>query len=68
MTRARALATAMFALALTVAFTQSGMGAVVASGGLMIGAIVVLSRDGALTKQPTRSTRITRVGGLNDHH
>ena len=50
MTRARALATALFALALTVAFTQVGMGAVVASGGLMITAIVVLSRDGALTK------------------
>ena len=48
MTRARA--TAMFALALTIAFTQSGMGAVVASGGLAITAIVVLSRDGALNK------------------
>ena len=46
----RYVATAMFALALTVAFTQVGMGAVVASGGLMIGAIFVLSRDGALTK------------------
>ena len=45
----RLLATAMFALALTIAFTQSGMGAVVASGGLMIGAIGLLSRDGALS-------------------
>ena len=50
MTRPRALATAMFALALTIAFTQTGNGAVVAAGGLMIGAIFVLSRDGALTK------------------
>ena len=50
MTRARALATAMFALALTVAFTQTGNGAVVAAGGLMIGAIGLLSRDGALNK------------------
>ena len=50
MTRARTLAAALIALALTIAFTQVGMGAVVAAGGLMIGAIVVLSRDGALTK------------------
>ena len=50
MTRARALATAMFALALTVAFTQSGMGAVLAAGLLGISAIGLLSRDGALTK------------------
>ena len=47
MTRARA--TALFALALTVAFTQVGMGAVLAAGGLMISAIFVLSRDGALS-------------------
>ena len=46
----RLLATAMFALALTIAFTQSGMGAVLAAGGLMIGAIGLLSRDGALNK------------------
>ena len=46
----RVLATALFALALTIAFTQVGNGAVVAAGGLMITAIVVLSRDGALNK------------------
>ena len=46
----RIVATALFALALTIAFTQVGMGAVVAAGGLMIGAVFVLSRDGALTK------------------
>ena len=50
MTRARVLATALFALALTVAFTQSGMGAMVAAGLLGITAIGLLSRDGALTK------------------
>ena len=50
MTRARTLATALFALALTIAFTQVGMGAVVAAGLLAISAVVVLSRDGALNK------------------
>ena len=45
----RVLATALFALALTIAFTQVGNGAVVAAGGLMISAIFVLSRDGALS-------------------
>ena len=46
----RALATAMFALALTIAFTQVGNGAMLAAGLLGIGAICLLSRDGALTK------------------
>jgi len=46
----RIVATALFAVALTIAFTQTGNGAVVAAGGLMIGAIFVLSRDGALNK------------------
>ena len=50
MTRARALATAMFALALTIAFTQVGMGAVLAAGLLGITAIGLLSKSGALTK------------------
>ena len=45
----RYVAAALFALALTIAFTQVGMGAMVAAGGLMIGAIFVLSRDGALS-------------------
>ena len=46
----RALAAALFALALTIAFTQVGMGAVLAAGLLSITAIFVLSRDGALNK------------------
>ena len=46
----RIVATALFALALTVAFTRVGNGAMVAAGLLGIGAIFVLSRDGALTK------------------
>ena len=46
----RLLATAMFALALTIAFTRVGNGAVLAAGLLAISAVVVLSRDGALTK------------------
>ena len=46
----RYVAAALFALALTIAFTQTGMGAMVAAGGLMISAIFVLSRDGALNK------------------
>ena len=50
MTRARYVATALFALALTIAFTQAGNGAVVAAGLLGIGAIGLLSRDGALNK------------------
>ena len=49
MTRLRVLATALFALALTIAFTQVGNGAMVAAGLLGIGAIFVLSRDGALS-------------------
>ena len=49
MTRARALATAMFALALTIAFTRVGNGAMLAAGLLSITAIFVLSRDGALS-------------------
>ena len=50
MTRARVLATALFALALTIAFTRVGNGAMLAAGLLGIGAIGLLSRDGALTK------------------
>ena len=46
----RYLAATLIALALTIAFTQVGNGAMVAAGGLMIGAIGLLSRDGALNK------------------
>ena len=46
----RVLAAALFALALTIAFTQSGNGAMVAAGLLGITAIGLLSKSGALTK------------------
>ena len=46
----RYVATALFALALTIAFTQVGNGAMLTAGLLAISAVVVLSRDGALNK------------------
>ena len=45
----RYLAATLIALALTIAFTQVGMGAMVAAGLLGITAIGLLSRDGALS-------------------